>query len=213
MTPVNYSSLYRIRTGICQKEVNMKTQNDPICIISFSSRANGSCGQIGSLIQEYYGQNACLFRFSDFSISSCNRCNYQCFSKNRPCPHLEDMEQTLIKSILSSALTYFIVPNYCDFPCSNYFVFCERQQSYFGNHTEQLKLYEAIPKRFITITNTNQDNFKRAFSYHVNGTPDILYLSARHYGKISLNGDLLSSSQAKKDILSFLSSSSSAILL
>ena len=116
------------------------------------------------------------------------------------------MEQTLIKSILSSALTYFIVPNYCDFPCSNYFVFCERQQSYFGNHTEQLKLYEAIPKRFITITNTNQDNFKRTFSYHVNGTPDILYLSARHYGKISLNGDLLSSSQAKKrySLFSFL---------
>lgn len=191
----------------------MKKEAKPVCIISFSGRKNGSCQNIGRFIQNYYGENSVLFCFSNFKISSCNDCSYECFSKDVTCPHSSDMEQTLVESILSSKLTYFIVPNYCDFPCSNYFAFCERQQSYFQNHSGQLNSYNTISKRFIAVTNTNQEHFKYAFSCHVNGTPDILYLSAKKYGKISLNGDLLSSVQAKEDILAFLSHSSHTILL
>lgn len=46
----------------------MKKEAKSVCIISFSGRKNGSCQNIGTFIQNYYGGNSVLFCFSNFKI-------------------------------------------------------------------------------------------------------------------------------------------------
>ena len=59
-------------------------------------------------------------------------------------------------------------------------------------------------KKFIAITNTNKENFVRAFGDQVNGEPDILFLAAKDFGKISLNGDLCDDPRVIKTIKDFI---------
>lgn len=181
----------------------MKNRDMRVCIVSFSTRKNGNCATIGNYIRDIYCDTAILLSFADFSINPCGKCNYECFTDNLSCPYINDMECSLIDNIISHDLTYFIVPNYCDYPCANFFAFSERQQCYFKDNPSKLDAYEKAHKKFIVISNTEQNNFQKVFSYHVTETPTILYLSARHYGKNSIAGNILSSDKAKEDVEEF----------
>ncbi len=182
----------------------MENKNIRVCIITFSSRKDGNCEAIGNYIREIYCGAADLLSFTEFSINSCGKCNYECFTKNLSCPYMDDMECTLIDNIISHDLTYFIVPNYNDYPCANFFAFSERQQWYFRINPEELSAYDKARKRFIVVSNTEKNNFRKVFSYHVEETPKILYLSASHYGKNSLAGDILFSDEARQDVKEFI---------
>ncbi len=63
-----------------------------------------------------------------------------------------------MEAIVRSEITYFIVPNYCDYPCSNYYVFNERSQCYFQGKPALLDDYLKVPKRSIVVSNTNEDS-------------------------------------------------------
>ena len=172
------------------------------CIISFSSRKDGNCSQIANLIRSVLPDSDC-FDFADFEIHPCGSCRYECFSDRNSCPYIGDMECAILESVISSDLTYFIIPNYCDYPCSNYFIFNERSQCFFQNRPDLLDQYEKIPKRSVVVSNTDEDNFLKVLSYQSFSEPDILFLSAKKYGKISIKGDLLSEPKAISDILEF----------
>lgn len=173
-----------------------------VCIVSFSSRKNGNCSQIGELIKSLL-PDATLYDFSNFTINSCGDCGYQCFNGGSNCPFFADKECEILNTITSSTVTYFIVPNYCDFPCSNFFVFNERSLCYFQNNAKLLTAYLQVPKKFIVISNSNSENFKAAFAYHTNDAPNILCLSAKKYGKVSVDGNLLTSQQVVEDLREF----------
>lgn len=175
-----------------------------VCIISFSSRADGNCAQIARYIKSHY-DSAVLYLFSDFSISPCGTCDYECFKNNADCPNINDMENKLLEAVSQCDLAYYVVPNYCDYPCANYFIFNERSQCFFQQREDRLAVYEKVPKKFIAISNTDQDNFIKAFSYQVEGTPDTLFLRAKDYGKKSINGDLLSCEKVKTIVSEFIS--------
>lgn len=177
--------------------------NKRVMILSFSGRKSGNCEQISEFIKEYLGE-AEIFRFSENPIRPCGDCRYQCFDDNRMCPHFDDPEFGLLRGICLCDEVYFVVPNYCDYPCANFFIFNERSQVFFQGYRERLLEYEAIPKKFIVISNSDCPNFAPAFDYHCEGQPEILYLSAKKYGKKSINGDLLKSEDAKRDILTFI---------
>ena len=172
------------------------------CIISFSSRGNGNCAQIGKMIRSL-SEEAVLFQFSNFEIHACGKCGYECFTDRSKCPYYSDMEYRLLDAVTHSDLTYFILPNYCDYPCANYFVFNERSQCYFQDNPELLEAYEKVPKRAIVVSNTNEDNFKTALAYQSYKEPDILFLSAKKYGKISIRGDLMTDENAVRDVTTF----------
>ena len=106
-------------------------------------------------------------------------------------------------AITNSTLTYFIVPNYCDYPCANFFIFNERSLCYFQNKEELLNAYERVPKKVIVVSNTNREHFHEAMKYHGECEPEMLFLSAKQYGKNSTVGDLLSSEQAAGDLRRF----------
>jgi len=95
------------------------------------------------------------------------------------------------------------VPNYCNYPCANFFIFNERSQCFFQHHEERLEKYLRVPKRFIVVSNTETANFREAMTQHTNSNPEILFLSAKKYGKVSIEGTILESDDAKADLQRF----------
>lgn len=176
-----------------------------VCIVSFSGRANGNCGSIARELCGLYGNEAKVYDFSSLKITPCTGCKYECFGRGENCPYFDDPVFEIYDSITESDLTYFIVPNYCDYPCSLFFAFNERSQCYFQKQESRLIKYLAAKKKFIVVSNTNRDNFTSAFLYHVeeNTQPDILFLSAKRFNKISISGNLMESEEAREIIKRF----------
>lgn len=168
-----------------------------ISVISFSGRANGNCSQIADYLKEIHGGDTQLYKFSDFSISPCGCCDHQCFA-DQPCPHINDMEVTLQEAVTNSDRTYFIVPNYCGYPCSNFFVFNERCVCWTWGRQDRVDAYNAAEKKFIVVSNSGADNFKQAFSYHGAKEENILFLGSRKYGN-----PLMASEEAKAEVKAF----------
>lgn len=176
------------------------------CIISFSSRAGGNCGSIAAEIKRHISGEAEIYDFSNFAITPCGRCSCECFQARESCPYFDDMEFIVCGAVAKSSLTYFIVPNYCGYPCANFFIFNERSQCCFQHHQDLLEKYLAVRKKFIVVSNTGRDNFTAAFRYHVpeNEEPDVLFLSARQFHKVSIHGDLMDSAEARDILLRFI---------
>ena len=177
------------------------------CVISFSGRDGGNCSAIAQvLLKALSGQEtAKYYDFSTLSVTPCGRCGYECFQARERCPYFDDPIFAMYNAIVHSPTAYFIVPNYCDYPCANFFIFNERSQCYFQGHPELLDQYEAVRKKFIVVSNTGQDQFTAAFQYHTgDAPPDILFLSARQFGKISIHGGLMDSPEARDAVLHFI---------
>lgn len=176
------------------------------CIISFSSRPGGNCGRIAEEIARQIPGETALFDFSALTVTPCGRCAYQCFQDRERCPYTADPERAICESITESALTYFVVPNYCDYPCANFFAFNERSQCYFQGRGDLLERYLAVRKKFVVVSNTGRENFTAAFRYHVSedAEPDILFLSARRFQHSSIRGDLMDSPEAREVLSEFI---------
>ena len=166
-----------------------------ILAVNFSSRQDGNCGNIMKLVSRLL-DNVSFVTFSELQIAPCGTCNYECFTHRDACPHIGDSIFSLYEKICSSDSVLFIIPNYCDYPCSNFFVFNERSNCYFQQHPELLNKYLDIDKKFIVISNTNTTHFEDILSQQVNGRPNILFLSPKAFGKNSINGDILESPEA-----------------
>lgn len=176
-----------------------------ICIISFSGRENGNCGSIAKELEKLYKNDVKTYDFSALALTPCTGCGYECFASGENCPYFGDPVFEIYDTITKSDLTYFIVPNYCDYPCSLFFAFNERSQCYFQKREDRLVKYLAAKKKFIVVSNTNRDNFTAAFQYHLeeNSQPDILFLEARRFHKISIFGDLMKSEEARETVRQF----------
>lgn len=174
-------------------------------IISFSGRPNGNCSGIAKWLKRRWSEEAVLFDFSELTVAPCGRCDYECFHSRENCPWFSDPEFEMCCTVANSELACFILPNYCDYPPANFFIFNERSQCCFQHHQGLLEKYLAVRKKFIVVSNTNRENFASALCYHVpEGTPpDILFLSAREFHKVSIHGDLLDSEEARNAILHF----------
>ena len=175
-----------------------------ILILSFSGRKNGNCEQISEFIASKLPGESKIFRFSENPIRACGDCRCQCFDDNLMCPHINDPEYGLLEQILISDQVYFVVPNHCDYPGAYFFIFNERSQVYFQGYPNRLLAYEAIPKKFIVVSNTESENFFRAFDYHCAGTPEIHFISPKKYGLNSIAANIMTSDAAKRDLMEIL---------
>lgn len=174
-----------------------------VTILSFSGRPDGNCSHIASRIMERIPFSN-IYSFSDFEISPCGRCEHECFQTREKCPHFSDMEFRLLDAVCNSEIAYYILPNYCDYPCANFFVFNERSQCYFQSREDLLERYLDVPKKFIVISNSRSENFSEAFTQHTSKEPEILFLSANTFGKRSIDGDLMDSAAAVETLEAFL---------
>ena len=177
-----------------------------IALIRFSSREDGNCASIEAQITEHYTtQSVHSYTVDSNNVHPCNNCDYECLQPNKLCPNLSAAYKELMNAVCNAGLIYFIVPNYCGYPCANYFAFNERSVGYFNLDRALMEKYMSIPKRFIVISNTEGQNFENAMQQQqTNDKPDILYLKSSKYSKRSIAGDMLESDAAKTDLAAFL---------
>lgn len=175
-----------------------------ILVINFSSRQGGNCEAVGNYLKENLKGHVTFKSFGSMEVNPCGKCECQCFNQNSGCPFMGDDIFELYENVTASDLVYFVVPNYSDYPCSNYFVFNERGQGYFTGMDKLYEKYRAVRKRFIVISNTEMGNFIKAFRDQVNYDPDILFLSSRLYGKSSIHGILMEEDKAQKVVSDFI---------
>lgn len=136
-------------------------------ILNFGGRKEGNCQIITNTIFKLFKNDEIkILNFTELNIHPCNRCNYECFKSNDYCPYYHDDVKKIYNLIFEYDFIYYIVPNYCDYPCANFFIFNERSNCIFQNNEVLLDIYLSKRKKFIVISNSNEENFRKAFVYH-----------------------------------------------
>lgn len=176
-----------------------------IVVVNFSSRKDGNCYQISGVVKKHYKEKKVkIFNFYENTYNSCGHCDYECFKKK--CK-IGDGINEIFKAIVQSEETVFVVPNYCDYPNSNFFLFNERSCGFFNGNKDLMNRYLNIPKKFIVVSNSCNNSFKTAFSYHLSSdvTPNILYFNSKKFDQNPLDGKLMSNKEAEHLVYDFLS--------
>lgn len=178
-----------------------------ISIINFSGRVDGNCQSVSELLSHYYtgkSEQVDLFTCTSDRLDRCGDCDYECFKPGKSCP-IGDGINAIYDSVAHADLSFFVMPNYCDYPCANYFAYNERGCGYFERDEEKKARYLSAKKKFIVVSNTRSDNFTKAFGYQIKQGEevDILYLNPN---KLIDNGSDANRSKfdnVKKLILAF----------
>lgn len=175
-------------------------------VVNFSGRRNGNCENVSKVIQEMFNMDEVeIISFNNINIQPCTNCDYECFDNKENCPYYNDEIKNIYHKILESDFVYYIIPNYCGYPCANFFIFNERSVCVFSKEKELLDKYLQKSKKFIVISSSNQDNFKNVLQYQTIMAPDILFLNAREYNQRSIEGKLMDNEDAKNKVIQFLS--------
>lgn len=170
--------------------------------MNFSPRKDGNCGRIGHYLASFYNRTNVLS--FDIDCAPCGNCDYECLKPGEHCPKINRQLQDIAEAVSSADMAYFIVPNFCGYPCANYLAFNERMVGVFSADRESKKQYMAVKKRFIVVSNTEGDSFRNALQQQTNEEPRILYLKSSKYKKRSIAGDILDSEEALADLNAFL---------
>ena len=183
----------------------MYLHKKPIVLIRFSSRINGNCQAIANHILEYYGaEQVQSYTVNSTVTDPCGNCDYECLKPNVTCPNISTQQSAIMEAISNASLAYFIIPNYCGYPCANYFAFNEKSVGYFNMDRASMQKYMRVPKRFIIVSNSESKTFVEAMRQQTDVDPDILYLKTGKYQKRSIAGDLMESDEAQADLDEFL---------
>ena len=179
-----------------------------VTILSFSPREAGNCTATAEFIRahliEQISANVQICRVDNKTFPACGECGYECLRPGASCPTITTDQRRILDSVCNSDLVYYIVPNFCGYPCANYFAFNERLVGYFGMDRVRRNQYWAVPKRFILISNSKTEQFTEAMRQQTNSEPQILFLATGKYRRNSLAGDLMTSVEAQAELISFL---------
>ena len=146
-----------------------------ITIVSFSGRPNGNSINVSKVIADCFPeQETQIIDFSQVNVEPCNHCKCDCFLPEGECPVQDDVV-SIYEKIMESDEVYFVLANYCGYPNAKYFAFNERSSSFFKRRREVMGQYLAKPKKFIVITNSNQDAFKELMKYQVVKDTELKY--------------------------------------
>ena len=154
-----------------------------IVVVNFSSRKDGNCYRISGVIKKHYrDKKVKIYNFYENTYTSCGHCDYECFKKR--CK-VNDGINEIFKSIVQSEETIFVLPNYCDYPNSNYFLFNERSCGFFNGNKDLLNRYLNIKKKFIVVSNSCHTIFYDTLKYQVseNTKPEILYFNSKKFNQ------------------------------
>lgn len=175
-----------------------------ICL-NFSGRiTNGNGREICNVVKEQFKTNVHIFNISNFNMHPCNKCSYECLQKLN-CPYESDDAKKLYDTLLAADIILFIIPIFGDYPCSNYFIFRERMQSYFNE--ANYERYEKIRKKFMVIGNTGYENVVSIIKndYNISKTNDFLFLSSNDVHTKSVLGNLMNYPIMKEKVINFVS--------
>ena len=176
-----------------------------IVLIRFSSRNNGNCVAITKYIQNYYAaENVSSYIMDANTVQACSNCDYECLTPDKSCPNISRLQSVAMDAICNADVVYYMIPNYCGYPCANYYAYNEKSVGYFNGDRALMRKYTEVPKRFIIISNTEGANFENLINQQGRGLSDIIYLKTSQYGKRSTAGDIMESDAAQSDVGAFL---------
>ena len=175
-----------------------------VVILNFSTRINGNCANIANKIGVHHMQTNVLYYVIDSRIGPCGNCDYECLRPEEKCPNVTHYQCEVMEAVMNADITYMILPNYCGFPCANFLAFNERSVGYFNMNRLVMDRYMNARKRFIIISNSENQMFDQAMRQQVRTDPDVLYLKSSKYGKRSIAGDILESEAALAELNVFL---------
>ena len=178
----------------------MKKGNNKTTIVNFSGRSSDGNGEkLSKFVNGLLEGKAGLINFSSLNVSGCNRCDYECLRRDS-CKYINDDVKKLYDILLKSDCIIFIIPVYCNYPCSNYFVFHERAQCCFNE--ENYDKYVSKPIKFIIIANSGYENVMGVLrdDFKKIAEEDVVVLGSRKYGTKSVNGDLIEYDEVKQEI-------------
>lgn len=179
--------------------------NNNIVLIRFSSREKGNCAAISDEIRQLYCDDSVVqFTVDANVVQPCSNCNYECLTPNLSCPNISKEQAAVMKAVCGADLVYYIIPNYCGYPCSNFLVFNEKSVGFFNGDRTLMKQYMNTPKRFIVVSNTEGDQFINALQMQSKEKPEVLYMKTGKYGKKSIAGDIMESEAALNDLKAFI---------
>lgn len=174
-----------------------------ISILNFSGRDRGNCNAVCNyILQSYTNKTNICARVISVDIPPCNSCDYECLREGTSCKDFHIIE-SLMDQLIRSEMIYYVLPNYCGFPCANYFAFNERTVGYFNKDQACLEKYYSIEKKFIIISNSENVCFQIAMQQQC-ASPEVLYLKTKKYARNSISGDLMDSADARADLEEFL---------
>ena len=175
-----------------------------VTILNFSSRKQGNCANIAHYMEVRSTETNIRSFVIDQRISPFNGCNYECLMPGAKCPNISQYQEEVMGAVLQSDVVYLIVPNYCGFPCANFLAFNERSVGFFNLDRTLMQRYMDVRKRFIIVSNTENEVFQKAMQQQAKDTSEVLYLKTSKYGKRSTAGDLMMSPEAVTDLDAFL---------
>ena len=175
-----------------------------VVILNFSGRKVGNCSAIAQHIAAHHTNANVRLYHVDQTFGTCGGCNYECLTPGVTCPNVNDFQNEVMGAVCESDVAYFIVPNYCGLPTGNYFAYNERSVGYFNMDRALMGKYQSVAKRFIVVSNTENDYFVQALKSQSNQEMKILYMKTGKYGKRSTAGDILESEDAKADLDNYL---------
>lgn len=176
-----------------------------VMILDFSPRNSGNCANIAQKISEIYNRtNVHVFKIDADNFAPCHDCNYECLTPEAVCPVRTDTQMQIMRAATESDLIYFIVPNFCGYPNAAYFAFNERSVGFFNMDRVLTKQYMSVPKRFIIVSNTENENFRNAMQQQTSEEPKMLYLKTGRYKRRSTAGDLMDCEEAVNDLRVFI---------
>lgn len=171
-----------------------------VVLLNFSGRKIGNCGKICDFVADFYNRtNVCLL---SVNLESCGKCNYECLNPSTICPNLNEEYLQLMDRIMGADLIYYVIPNFCGYPCANYFAFNERSVGYFHMDRAKMGNFMNAAKRFIIVSNT--EGFEKALSLQTKDEPIIQYMKSGKYKKRSTAGDIMDCQEAIDDLTAFL---------
>jgi len=174
-----------------------------VAVVNFSGRMNGNCHDISREIKNALGNcGVTIIDMGHMDIRPCGRCNYECLDAQNACPVKDDIGG-IYETLCAASLIFYVVPNYINYPCANFFVFNERKQGVFGRNAELLQKYLEIPKGFVVVSNTEKDNFRQIFKGHAASPPDILFMATRDFDS-NVRGGMMKNANARKKLRGFL---------
>ena len=175
--------------------------NKKIVIMDFSPRKGGNCAKIAEKIKEIHNRtNVHVFKIDLNNFAPCHNCNYECLTPEAVCPIRTEYQMQVMQTACESDLIYYIVPTLCGYPNATYFAFNERTVGFFNMDRALTKQYMSVPKRFIVVSNTENDNFRNAMQQQTAEEPKMLYLKTGKYKRRSTAGDLMDCEEAVNDL-------------
>lgn len=175
-----------------------------VVILNYSDRKQGNCTRVASYIAMHHSQTNVHTYVIDSRISPCGGCDYECLKPKEKCPRVTTYQEEVMNAVIASDLTYMIVPNYCGFPCANFLAFNERSVGFFNMDRTLMNHYMNVKKKFVIVSNSENEVFDQAMRQQTNDAPEVLYLKSGKYGKRSIAGDILNCDVAKADLDAFL---------